>query len=79
MAKDNKERNYYITRIFAREDFYDYQNVAENVAETLPKGAVAFLQKASGKKGATSHKILLAIAVNPRNAVRWRFINNKAV
>jgi ATP-dependent DNA helicase RecG len=63
--------DYFITRLFVREGFYDYQgtsgsenvvdNVADNVADVFPDAVNALLKKYSLKKRETANKIISSL------------------
>ena len=65
----DEAHDYFITRIFVRAGFYDFQNVPENGTENVPENVVevlsdsakAFLKGYSKKKQETAEKILTTI------------------
>ena len=62
--------DYFITRLFVREGFYDYQNGVENGAENgvefLSETSKRRLEKYTPKKRKTAERILAAIMDNPQ-------------
>lgn len=69
----DEAHDYFITRLFVRDGFYDYQNtgsenvvdnVIENVVDNLPATARYFLESYSPKKREVAKQILAAIAGN---------------
>ena len=69
----DEAHDYFITRLFVRNGFYDYQNtgsenvvdnVIENVVDNLPATARYFLESYSPKKREVAKQILAAIAGN---------------
>ncbi|MDO4805337.1 MAG: ATP-binding protein [Lachnospiraceae bacterium] len=58
----DEAHDYFITRLFVREGFYDYENVVENVVERFSDAANKLLKSYSKKKCETAKKILSAIA-----------------
>ena len=61
----DEAHDYFITRLFVREGFYDYQNGvengAENGAELLSETSKRRLEKLTPKKRKTAERILAAI------------------
>ena len=58
----DEAHDYFITRLFVREGFYDYENVVENVVERFSDAANKLLNSYSKKKCETAKKILSTIA-----------------
>lgn len=70
----DEAHDYFITRLFVREGFYDYQNGVENGVENGAENGVEFLfetskrrlEKYTPKKRKTAERILAAIMDNPQ-------------
>ena len=66
----DEAHDYFITRLFVRERFYDYQNGVENGvengAELLSETSKRHLEKLTPKKRKTAERILIAIMDNPQ-------------
>ena len=66
----DEAHDYFITRLFVREGFYDYQNGAENGVENgvelLSEMSRRRLAKLTPKKRKTAERILAAIMDNPQ-------------
>ena len=72
----DEAHDYFITRLFVREGFYDYQNSdnaengiengAENGADVFPEATKALLSRYSAKKRSTAQRILSALMGNPQ-------------
>ena len=66
----DEAHDYFITRLFVREGFYDYQNGVENGAENgvefLSETSKRRLEKYTPKKRKTAERILAAIIDNPQ-------------
>ena len=62
----DEAHDYFITRLFVREGFYDYQNGVENGVENLSDTVRLLIDKYSPKKRKTAECILAAIMDNPQ-------------
>ena len=66
----DEAHDYFITRLFVREGFYDYQNGVDNGVdngvEKLADAAEALLVSYSAKKRCTAQRILSALKSNPQ-------------
>ena len=66
----DEAHDYFITRLFVRDGFYDYQNGvdngADNGADKLTDAAKALLVSYSAKKRYTAQRILSALESNPQ-------------
>ena len=58
--------DYFITRLFVRDGFYDYQNVVENVVEDFSQSVINVLSGYSSKKRNSATKILKSIKNDSR-------------
>lgn len=60
----DEDHSYFITRLFIRDGFYDYDNVVENVAEELPPTMASLLSGFTKKKREAAMRLALAILEN---------------